>query len=71
VERYNSEGIPRDKLVVALRDRRLVAEARRVGFCILCRRSPVNEAGLCEICYSGLDGEELRLATTWTSGAGP
>lgn len=71
VERLNSEGIPRDSLILALRDRRAVLTARRINSCLLCRRPKVNEAGLCDICYSALDGEELKLATRWLQGIGP
>jgi hypothetical protein len=71
VERFNNEGIPRHTLVLALRDRRLVMTARRVDACLLCRRPRVNDSGLCDVCYSGLEGEELRLAVSWLSGVGP
>lgn len=55
----------------AMRDRRVVSEARRIDTCLLCRNSPVNEAGLCLVCYSTLDGEELKLASRWMAGIGP
>ena len=71
MDRLNSEGIPRYMLAVALKDRRQVLEARRFDICMLCRRDRVNECGLCEVCYSGLDGEEFRLAARWLSGVGP
>jgi hypothetical protein len=72
VERLNSEGIPRANLRFALRDRRAVSGARRIDSCLLCRRSRVNEAGLCDVCYSLLDDpEEQRLAQRWLSGEGP
>ena len=71
MDRINSEGIPRYQLPVALRDRRQVLEARKVDTCMLCRRHRVLECGLCEMCYSGLDGEEFKLASKWLSGAGP
>jgi hypothetical protein len=67
----NSEGIPRRRLAVALKDRGQVADARRIDSCLLCRRPRVNEAGLCDVCYGMLDGEELKLATRWLSGEGP
>ena len=71
MERYNGEGIPRDSLQVALRDRRQVTMARQRDACLLCRRRRVNEAGLCDACYGILEGEELSLALRWISGVGP
>jgi hypothetical protein len=71
VDRLNSEGIPRYQLTVALKDRHQVMRARRFDICMLCRRQRVNDSGLCEICYSSLDGEEFRLAASWISGVGP
>jgi hypothetical protein len=71
VERLNPEGIPRKQLSFVLSQSRRVHEARRIDRCLLCRRSRVNDAGLCELCYSMLDGEELRLATRWTVVGGP
>jgi hypothetical protein len=71
VERLNSEGIPRYHLSLALKDRKLVSTARRINTCLLCRRKPVNESGLCEVCYGMLDGEELKLACKWLTGEGP
>ena len=71
MERLNSEGIPRDQLKHALRNKRMVREARRINSCLLCRRVGVNETGLCEVCYSMLDGEELHLAEAWLRGGGP
>lgn len=71
VERLNGEGILRRDLPLALRDRKMVAVARRINSCLLCRRSNVLEHGLCEVCYGMLDGEELRLAGRWMTGEGP
>lgn len=71
MERWNSEGIPRDELPYALRTPRIVRLARRMDKCLLCCRREVNEAGLCTYCYSTLDGAELDLATRWLSGVGP
>jgi hypothetical protein len=72
VERLNSEGIPRHELKLALGTRRLVAHARRIDTCLLCRRHGVNEAGLCEVCYSMIvDAEELELVQSWLRGEGP
>ena len=71
MERLNSEGIRRQDLPLALRDRRTVQIARRINSCLLCRRIGVNESGLCEVCYGLLDGDEQRLAERWLSGIGP
>jgi len=72
VERLNSEGISRDQLRYVLTQRRLVQTARRIDSCLLCRRSGVNEAGLCDVCYSLLDDpEEQAIAHRWLTGEGP
>lgn len=71
MERLNSEGIPRADLKHALRNRRQVSEARRIDSCLLCRRPRVNEAGLCDVCYSSLEGVELEMATAWLRGSEP
>jgi hypothetical protein len=71
VDRVNSEGILRHDLAHYLRNRSAVMGARRIDTCMLCRRLRVNEAGLCDYCYSALDGEEARLAAAWLSGQGP
>ena len=71
MERYNSAGIRRDELLFALRTPHMVLIARRFDCCLLCRCSTVNEAGLCDLCYSMLHGDELTLATRWMAGVGP
>jgi hypothetical protein len=71
MERLNGEGIPRHTLLLALKNRRQVMEARRIDACLLCRNRKVNEAGLCDACYSLLDGEELRIVGRWMTGVGP
>jgi hypothetical protein len=71
MSRINSEGIPREDLLFALRTPRMVSEARRIDSCLLCRNRRVNEAGLCDVCYTMLDGEEFRLVGRWLSGEGP
>jgi hypothetical protein len=63
VHRLNSEGILRRDLPFALKNRRMVTDARRIDSCLLCRRPHVNEAALCDVCYAMLEGEELELAT--------
>jgi hypothetical protein len=72
VERFNSEGIPRHQLKFVLSRPSIVATARRVNHCLLCRRVGVNEAGLCDLCYPLIqDPEEQRLIERWLSGEGP
>lgn len=72
MDRLNSEGIRRQELLVALKDRKQVLTARRINSCLLCRRFGVNAAGLCEICYSMLDdGPELKAAERWLRGDAP
>ncbi len=71
MDRINSEGIQRWRLSIALTDRHQVLNARKADMCLLCRRHRVNEAGLCDVCYSGLEGDEFRLASRWLSGVGP
>lgn len=71
MERLNSEGLPRWKLVWALGQPRLVAKARAMNRCLLCRKSQVNEAALCDSCTAVLDDEELRLVERWMGGVGP
>lgn len=71
MERLNSEGIPRKALIFALTRRTQVMTARRIDRCMLCKRANVNEAGICNVCYSILTDDELRLANRWMSGEGP
>ena len=71
MERLNSEGIPRDQLLHALKDRRMVLMARKLNSCLLCRRNSVNEAGLCNVCWALLNDEELKQGTRWVAGVGP
>ncbi len=71
MDRLNPEGIPRDRLFIALKNRKTVSGARRRGSCLLCRRHGVNEAGLCDVCYAILTPEEAELAEMWLRGQGP
>ena len=71
MDRLNSEGIPRSQLLYALGNRKMVEFARQTNACLLCCRKGVNEAGLCQWCYSALDAPELQAAVKWTSGVGP
>lgn len=69
--RINPEGIPRDQLVWALGQARIVQEAVRTDRCLLCRDPKVNEAGLCSVCWTYLTAAETELALNWTSGVMP
>jgi len=71
MDRINGEGIRRQDLKWALTQPRLVADARRIDRCLICRRTEPNESGLCIVCWSSLDDEELRLAQRWTVGIAP
>lgn len=71
MQRMNSEGILRDDLAWALTQTRIVATARRIDRCLLCRRAHVNEAGLCAVCLATLDEPEIALVERWTRGTGP
>jgi len=71
VERLNSEGILRSELIWALTQRRIVLTARRMNSCLLCRRTGVNEGGVCDVCYAGLTEDELELIEKWRRGTGP
>lgn len=71
MDRLNGEGIRRQDLRWTLTQARFVRDARRIDRCLLCRRTSVNEAGLCVACWSTLDDEELALATRWTMGVAP
>ncbi len=71
MDRINGEGIRRTELKWALTQVRVIRDARRIDRCLLCRRTDVNEAALCLVCWSSLDDEELRLAQRWTLGVAP
>jgi len=70
-DRLNSEGIRRDQLAWALKQRNIVSKARKINSCLLCRRIGVNEAGLCEVCFALLTDDEFKTASRWISGEGP
>lgn len=71
MERWNSEGIPRETLLWALTQKRFIVRAIQDDACLLCKSSKVNEAGICEVCWALLNEEELKCANLWLSGAGP
>jgi hypothetical protein len=71
VERLNSEGILRSDLKWALTQKRIVATARKLNSCLLCRRIGVNEAGICDVCHATLTEEEQVLVEKWMRGTGP
>ena len=69
--RVNDEGIRRDELPFYLTRADLIARARAMDACLLCRRPRVNEAALCLVCWSSLDEDEVRQAARWTAGLEP
>lgn len=70
-DRLNSEGIWRGDLLLTLKTPHLVRAAIAKGRCLLCQRPNLNAAGLCDVCYSQLQGEELRIATRYMDGLVP
>lgn len=71
MERWNPEAIPRHQLKFALTNPSYVKSARKVDSCLLCRNPKVNEAGLCDVCWSVLSDSELKLALRWLTGEAP
>lgn len=72
MERLNSEGIPRHQLKFALSRPAMVRSARKTDSCLLCRRSGVNEAGICDLCLPLIQNpEEITLIERWLTGEGP
>ncbi|MFW5697113.1 MAG: hypothetical protein ACOCX1_00965 [Fimbriimonadaceae bacterium] len=70
-DRINAQGVPRDELYWVMNQSRFVRTARKIDRCLLCCAKGVNEAGLCDNCYTLLDEKELELAERWLSGVGP
>ncbi|MBX3118683.1 MAG: hypothetical protein KF784_06430 [Fimbriimonadaceae bacterium] len=70
MDRINSEGIPRDLLKVALKEPEIIRVAVKNDACLLCRNRKVNEAGICQVCFTMLNDEEVKLAEAWMSGRG-
>lgn len=70
MDRINSEGIPRHLLAIMLKEPDVVRVAVKQDACLLCRNGKVNEAGLCQVCFTMLTDEEIKLAEAWTSGRG-
>lgn len=65
MERANAEGISREKFIHALETPSIVRAAVRRNMCMLCRRTPVNAAGICEVCTTQLSEAENRLVVQW------
>lgn len=65
MRRFNSRGIPREELVIALKTRQLVHLARERNQCLICLAPRVTKAGLCEGCLATLTDEELHHALPW------
>lgn len=70
-QRWNQTGLPRDQLLWALTQRHIIQKTQNERKCLLCKEKPINEAGLCEICWALLSEKELELAGKWMRGDGP
>lgn len=70
-DRLHPEGVQRSQLKWVLTQERFVKAAVRMDQCLLCRNKRVNEAGLCDVCWTFLDDPETELALKWTSGVAP
>ncbi|MCW5946373.1 MAG: hypothetical protein KIT74_05015 [Fimbriimonadales bacterium] len=68
MRRFNSEAIDREDLILAFRKGDPVRLAKAKGHCMLCKGSPVNDAGLCEGCFANLTDEEWNEARHWIEG---
>ncbi len=71
MQRWNPEGILKEKLIWVLSQRALVIKAKKENSCLLCKSPKVNEAALCQVCWALLNEEELKLANKWVDGTGP
>ena len=71
VDRLNSEGILRSRLIQVLRQPLEVSRACKMDACLLCRHRHVNAAGLCDACYTQLTEPEMAIAHRWLTGEGP
>ena len=58
-------GIPRDRVLDALRNPQFVRQTIAMGRCFLCRAEEVDVTGLCLICRSFLNDEERQAAQTY------
>ncbi len=71
MDRLHPQAVPREHLGWALTQERIVKRAVRDDLCMLCCAKRVNEAGLCDVCYSGLNATEFQEAEKWLTGARP
>ncbi len=62
-------GVPRDRVLEVLRNPKLVAVAVKAGRCLLCRHTPIDAAGLCEMCLTFLSDEERNAAQAYYDAA--
>ena len=58
-------GVPRERVLDALHNPRIVAEAVRVGRCFQCKAVDVDVTGLCLVCRSFLSDEEREAARVY------
>jgi hypothetical protein len=54
--------VPRERVLEALQNRRLVANAVKIGKCFQCYAEDIDVTGLCLICRSFLTDEERSVA---------
>ncbi|MEP6753935.1 MAG: hypothetical protein ABJA67_00415 [Chthonomonadales bacterium] len=61
-------GVPRHMVIDALKNPRLVAEARRVNKCFMCKARETDKTGLCLVCRTYLNDEERVAAQAYYDG---
>jgi hypothetical protein len=58
-------GVPRDRVLLALQNPKLVANAVKRGKCFQCFAVDIDQTGLCLICRSFLTDEERAAAQVY------
>lgn len=71
MERMNPAGIRPESLAYALSRPDIVAFYRKANSCMLCRRTGVNQAGLCDSCVAMLSSRDHDLVTRYLAGVLP
>ena len=61
-------GVARERVLLALQNPKLVAEAVRVGKCFQCKANEVDITGLCLVCRTYLNDEERAAAQDYYDG---
>lgn len=70
-EKFNPEGLTRQQFLHALQTPALINAAIKRDRCLICCRTKVNEAGICDVCYAELSEKENELVVRWLRGAMP